>query len=280
MMSRTQKRITGLAVGSAALLTTAFLLAWDTNLSLSVYTIPSEKIDATLRLVLLSDLHSCDYGPGQRDLLTEIEALAPDALLLAGDILDDEMPHEKGKEFLRAVGARYPTYYVPGNHEHLSRELQEMLVFIKNCGIFVPIGRCDLLQIAEQTLQICGMDDPILMGTDAVLTQAERACAKADPALFTILLSHRPELIEQVLPFGPDLVVAGHAHGGQWRLPWSRNGLFAPHQGFFPRYSGGKYDFPDSSLIVSRGLARESTRIPRLCNPPELVLLELTPAED
>lgn len=280
MRSRKHKRIAGVALGSAVLLATAFLLAWDTKLSLSVSTIPSEKIDSKLRLLLLSDLHSCDYGPGQRELLMEIEALAPDVLFLVGDILDDEMPHEKGKEFLRAVGARYPTYYVPGNHEHLSRELQELLVFIKDCGIRVPIGRCDFLQIAGQGLQVCGMDDPILLGTDAVLKQAESACAAADPALLTILLSHRPELIEQVLPFGPDLVLAGHAHGGQWRLPGAKNGLFAPHQGLFPQYSGGKYDFPDSNLIVSRGLSRESTRIPRLCNPPELVLIELTPEEN
>lgn len=77
---------------------------------------------------------------------------------------------------------------------------------------------------------------------------------------------------------GFDLVLAGHAHGGQWRIPGVLNGLLAPDQGLLPAYAGGLYALEDTTLVVSRGLARESTRVPRLFNPPELVILDVIPA--
>jgi len=97
--------------------------------------------------------------------------------------------------------------------------------------------------------------------------------------MFTILLSHRPEIIEEFLPLKPDLVLSGHAHGGQWRIPVIlENGLFAPNQGLFPKYTNGEYFFGDTELIVSRGLARESTAVPRVFNRPEIVFIVITSA--
>ena len=92
---------------------------------------------------------------------------------------------------------------------------------------------------------------------------------------YTILLSHRPELFEHYVSRGFDLVLCGHAHGGQWRIPRILNGLYAPNQGLFPQYAGGQYDSDATTMIVSRGLARESTRLPRIFNRPELVLVEI-----
>jgi predicted MPP superfamily phosphohydrolase len=95
---------------------------------------------------------------------------------------------------------------------------------------------------------------------------------------YTILLAHRPEEIERYSAYHFDLVLSGHAHGGQWRLPGIVNGLLAPDQGWFPRYAGGEYLVNGTTLIVSRGLARESTRIPRIFNRPELVVVDLKSA--
>ncbi len=279
-INQKSKRRLGLAIGSTLLFSAVFLLAWDTKLTLTTYSLSSDKLTKPLRILLLSDLHSCVYGEGQRELLEQVEALSPDLILLAGDMLDDDMPHEPGKLVLRALGAAYPCFYVPGNHEHLSGELNELLAFIQDCGIMVPIGACAPIEIQGQLLQICGMDDPIYLGQDTVLLQAERAKRAADPAYYTILLTHRPEQLTALRPLGYDLIVAGHAHGGQWRLPGGKNGLYAPHQGLFPSYSGGIYPLGDTTGIVSRGLSRESTRVPRLCNPPELVLITLTPKSE
>ena len=93
----------------------------------------------------------------------------------------------------------------------------------------------------------------------------------------SILMTHRPERTEDYAGRGFELVLAGHAHGGQWRLPGLLNGLFAPDQGLFPTYAGGRYALGDTTLLVSRGLARESTRLPRFYNRPELVVVELCP---
>ena len=100
---------------------------------------------------------------------------------------------------------------------------------------------------------------------------AVKAQAKKDH--FTVLLSHRPELFENYVSRAFDLVLCGHAHGGQWRIPGVLNGLYAPQQGLFPLYAGGKYEKGSTTMIVSRGLAKETTPIPRIFNPPELVVV-------
>ena len=95
-----------------------------------------------------------------------------------------------------------------------------------------------------------------------------------------MLLCHFPEDIDYYRSFGKfDLILSGHAHGGQWRLPFSQNGLFSPGEGLFPKYSGGRFDFDDCTMIVSRGLARIKTVIPRIFNNPELVVIDLLPRE-
>ena len=95
--------------------------------------------------------------------------------------------------------------------------------------------------------------------------------------LLSVLLAHRPEYIMDYLSYDYDLILSGHAHGGQWKLPFAKNGLYAPMQGFFPKYSGGLYDFKKqgSVLIVSRGLSHQIPNIPRFFNPPELVVIEI-----
>ncbi|MBQ4118259.1 MAG: metallophosphoesterase, partial [Oscillospiraceae bacterium] len=92
---------------------------------------------------------------------------------------------------------------------------------------------------------------------------------------FNVLLVHRPEYIEQYAKLGFDLVLCGHAHGGQWRIPGVLNGIYAPGQGVFPKYAGGIYEVNGTTLVVSRGLAKESTPIPRVFNRPELVIIDI-----
>lgn len=99
-----------------------------------------------------------------------------------------------------------------------------------------------------------------------------------DSADFTVLLAHRPELLAKYAQFPLDLVVSGHAHGGQVRIPGVLNGLYAPNQGWFPKLAGGAYTQDGTTLIVSRGLAVR-TRLPRIFNRPEVVLVRCVPAE-
>ena len=142
-------------------------------------------------------------------------------------------------------------------------------------GVTALNGEALPLEVNGQHLLLCGLSDPrespaFEENLSALNQQAQNA------ETFTLLLSHRPARIEQYLPGGWDLILSGHAHGGQWRLPGVQNGLLAPDEGLFPRYSGGRFDLDGTAFIVSRGLARESTRVPRLFNPPELVLVDIT----
>lgn len=259
----------------------AALLVWaglDTSLTVQIYTVESGKVEAPVRLALLTDLHSCDYGEGQRELLDAVEEQDPDLVLLGGDIVDDglEMPEERALATVEALAERWPTYYVTGNHEYRTGRAEEIKELLAGRGAVVLEGTCALVTVGEQTLQICGVDDPAV-GAAVWQSQLEDVTAALEGDVCSILISHRPERVADYTGRGFDLVLSGHAHGGQWRIPLLGVGLIAPNQGLFPRYAGGTYDLEGTTLVVSRGLARESTRIPRLYNPPEEVVVDLVP---
>lgn len=154
-------------------------------------------------------------------------------------------------------------------------------------GVFLLAGLDARLLVRAYTVESGRLTGPVRL---AVLTdlhacaygegqreQLEAVTAALDGEHCSILMTHRPERTEDYAGRGFELVLAGHAHGGQWRLPGLLNGLFAPDQGLFPTYAGGRYALGDTTLLVSRGLARESTRLPRFYNRPELVMVELRP---
>jgi len=244
------------------------LLGWDHDLKTAAYTVESGEIDGPVRIACLTDLHSCNYGPGQRELLEAVDAAAPDLVVLVGDIYDDVLPPDNTDTVLTHLAARYPCFYVTGNHDVFCGDTAEAH------GITALNGDAFPLEVNGQRLLLCGLSDPRKSPAFADNLSALNEQAQSAEA-FTVLLSHRPERIGQYLPGGWDLILSGHAHGGQWRIPGLLNGLLAPGQGFFPKYAGGRYDFEDTAFIVSRGLAKESTRVPRLYNPPELVIVNI-----
>ena len=268
------KKWLGWALGGAALVG-LLAIACDSRPVLRIYAVETEKLSAPVRLAVLADLHSCDYGQGQRDLLDLVEGLdpQPDAVLLAGDIVDDVLPRENAFTALEALAGQYPCFYVTGNHEYWSGQAEDICRRIADLGVTVLRGEAAELAVNGQTITLCGIDDP-----ESGEAAAQLAALPVEEGDYTVLLAHRPEAIGDYLQYPFDLIVSGHAHGGQWRIPGLVNGLYAPNQGWFPPYAGGLYIFESASLVVSRGLARESTRIPRIFNPPELVVIELTPA--
>lgn len=253
--------------------------AFDTRLKVRKYVVESPKIQQDLHFALITDLHSCLYGENQQELLGEIDDRNPDAVLLVGDIFDDVMPNYNSEIFVSEVVKKYPTYYVSGNHEWWSGKMEEIFDYLREKNVKVLRGECDTVEIKGQTINICGIDDPDGANYDAeyegMETQLSNAMGQISGESFTMLLAHRPEKADLYFQYDVDLVLSGHAHGGQWRIPAIMNGFFAPNQGFFPEYAGGEYDFSGKKLIVSRGLSRENQRIPRVFNRPELVFVTL-----
>ena len=263
----------------------AALAVWAlwTGLVVRTYTLETAKLDQPVRLLLLTDLHSTVHGRDQRALIDLVRAQAPDAVLLAGDIADDEVPNRGTELLLEAVAGKYPCFYVTGNHEFWAEGTEEILEMFRRYGVTVLAGTWSDLTVRGQTIRIFGVDDP--EGFEAApgeavpagwLEQWETCRSGLEEGTFSVLLSHRPELTELYRGSGFDLVVSGHAHGGQVRVPLLLNGLYAPNQGFFPQYAGGLYDLDGTALAVSRGLS--ISRLPRVFNPPEAVVIDLVPA--
>lgn len=253
------------------------IFATSEKLTVRYYEIKNNKIKGKVRIAFIADLHSCDYGKGQKELLDCIDVQHPDLILFGGDIVDDKLPYENAAVVLKSLAEKYPCFYVSGNHEYRNGKIEDIKQKISGYGIHILEGQSQVAAINGQLLNICGVDDAKI-GEKNFMKQIKSASDQTNPALFTVFMAHRPEYIDTYLQYGFDLILSGHAHGGQWRIPGILNGLLVPNQGFFPKYAGGEYDFKNAAFIVSRGLARESTRIWRIFNPPELVIVDIVPS--
>lgn len=239
------------------------------------YYVQTEKVKNPLRVVHLSDLHGCIYGKNQSVLLQMVERLSPDVVVMTGDMLEIRFDKEPVGVLLKALAEKYPCFCVTGNHEMMYRNYETAKRYIRFCGVRLLEGRCETINLCKEVINLCGVDDPKCPDRDFV-TELERAFEGIQKKYFTILLTHRPEKVPLYRRYPCDLVLSGHAHGGQWRIPGLMNGFFVPNQGFFPKYAGGRYDFKGQTHIVSRGLAYH-VRIPRIFNPPEVVVIDIVP---
>lgn len=264
-----------------AILVILTLIALDERLILRTYTVVSPKLTAEVRLAVVTDFHSSDNAD---DVVAMVASCAPDAVLLVGDLFDDDTqnrPTERTLSLMRQLSALYPCYYVSGNHEAWTGEMDALYQQTEEAGVTVLRMSSGVLTVRGQRIALCGIPDPyemVFSGAPDTEEQLRQALEDVDSADFTVLLAHRPELLAKYAQFPLDLVVSGHAHGGQVRIPGVLNGLYAPNQGWFPKLAGGVYTQDGTTLIVSRGLAVR-TRLPRIFNRPEVVLVRCVPAE-
>lgn len=264
-----------------AILVILTLIALDERLILRTYTVASPKLTVEVRLAVVTDFHSSDNAD---DVVAMVASCAPDAVLLVGDVFDDDIanrPTERTLSLMRQLSAQYPCYYVSGNHEAWTGEMDALYQQTEEAGVTVLRMSSGVLTVLGQRIALCGIPDPyemVFSGAQDTEEQLRQALEDVDSADFTVLLAHRPELLAKYAQFPLDLVVSGHAHGGQVRIPGVLNGLYAPNQGWFPKMAGGAYTQDGTTLIVSRGLAVR-TRLPRIFNRPEVVLVRCVPAE-
>lgn len=264
-----------------AILVALALIALDERLILRTYTVASPKLTAEVRLAVVTDFHSSDNA---EEVAAIVASCAPDAVLLVGDLFDDDTanrPTERTLSLMRQLSAQYPCYYVSGNHEAWTGEMDALYQQTEEAGVTVLRMSSGVLTVRGQRIALCGIPDPyemVFSGAPDTEEQLRQALEDVDSADFTVLLAHRPELLAKYAQFPLDLVVSGHAHGGQVRIPGVLNGLYAPNQGWFPKLAGGAYTQDGTTLIVSRGLAVR-TRLPRIFNRPEVVLVRCVPAE-
>ena len=187
------------------------------------------------RIVQLSDLHNKIFPKNNETLMREVQDLHPDLIVLTGDIIDASSHTDipAAELFMEQIVQIAPVYYVLGNHEHyLSQDqLNPFLDKIAELGVTLLMNEtAEITAQNGQHFTLIGMDDYSLQA-NILKTLADET--QED---FQVLLAHEPQYLqENYAPAGVDLVLSGHAHGGQFRIPFLHRGIWAPDQGFFPR---------------------------------------------
>lgn len=266
-----------------------WVMVWDSNrFVVRKYEFSSGKLKKACRFVFLSDLHNKEYGPDNEGLLKEIALLQPDFVLLGGDMMTASpgASFRKASHFVAECAKKYPVYYALGNHEYRARCYPETygtmyadyLESLKDCRItFLDNESCFL---EEYGIRLTGLSIRrkyykrfARRKLDAGYLQ--ETIGKASPFSFQILLAHNPEFFPDYAAWKPDLVLAGHVHGGVVRIP-GIGGLVSPSLLPLPHYDGGLYEEGKSRMIISRGLGMHTVPV-RVFNPGELIVVELQP---
>lgn len=241
-----------------------------------------------MRIVHVSDLHNAEFGPNNARLLHAIRRAAPDAIFITGDLVDSRQTRaEVAVRFVAAAARIAPVYYVPGNHESRLDECPQIEASLKRVGATVLANRSVRLARDGEYVRVAGVMDPAFTapharGLAASVMERNLSCAlrctEDGGRAFTLLLTHRPELLPVYAGCHIDVAFAGHAHGGQVRVP-GVGGLFAPSQGVLPKLAEGVHVMGRTQLVVSRGLGPSVVPM-RVNNRPELVVVDLRSASE
>ncbi len=267
---------TRIIIWSAVILCIFLWLVWG-NLSLEVtkYTVSSQKLPESFdgfRIVQISDLHNAEFGKGNRRLIEEIQKLRPDIIVLTGDLIDSRRTNvDISVAFVKAAAQIAPTYYVPGNHEHRLSALPSIYNRLSGAGAELLTEKTVLIQKGEQSIRLAGIADYSFYTEEGYPKVLNKLIP--NDGIYTVLLSHRPKQFDIYVDSGADLVLVGHTHGGQFRLPFL-GGIFSFDEGFFPKYDGGVHTDGNTTMVISRGLGQSIIPL-RICNRPEIVVITL-----
>lgn len=261
----------------------AFLDWQNKSVQVTHYTVSSAEIPPAFdgyRILLLADIQGFAVDSSRmEELLSEQNG---DLMVLAGDVVDNGIAQSEDVifRFLQQWGGKLPIYAVSGNHDLWTEGFTELKEQWEQGGAVRFLeNQQTVLEKDGQQIMLYGIADPDVWDWDQAaerVKQAEESLA-LQPDCFGILLFHRANMLDLLQNDAFDLILSGHMHGGQIRLPFV-GGLRSPHGDWFPEYSGGKYQRNGQTMIVSRGLGN-TVRVPRLFNRPELVVITLQTEE-
>lgn len=249
----------------------------ETNMyTLKMKNLP-KKFD-NFKIIHISDLHSKEFGKGNKVLLDKIAKEKPSLILITGDIIDRRNYNEETSVYFAKKCVNIaPVYFSTGNHEMWSGRFQGLEEKMKSVGVNVLRNESGEIKICNESVYILGIDDPAVYRTkeegEVLIRSIKKSLENVPEGSFKILLSHRPERIDIYENLNIDLILSGHAHGGQIRLPYI-GGILAPGQGFFPKYEEGVHNIGNTKIEISRGLGNSSFPL-RVFNRPELVVINL-----
>ena len=278
------KRKTIIILSACAVLLIAFVwwVLWaNTAPEVTEYTVTSEKLPQAFsgfKIAQISDLHNAEFGNENCKLLDMLRDAKPDMIVLTGDLIDSRRTDvEIAVNFAREALKIAPVYFITGNHEAGAlSDYHRMADQLYESGVVILQNNSIPIERNGDSIVLVGLDDPAFFGVadekiDEVL--AEALTNLTNESSFEIVLEHRPQYFETYAESDADLILTGHVHGGQFRLPFF-GGLYAPSQGLFPKYDAGVFAENGVTMIISRGLG--NSRFPiRFNNRPEIVIVEL-----
>lgn len=246
---------------------------WQNN-SITINNISFKSDDIPKRfngykILQISDLHNKEFGTKQSKILSKIEKINPDIIVVTGDLIDSNHTNiDVAMDLINGAIDIAPIFYVSGNHEAWSDSYNNLKNQLKNSGVVVLDNKKTQVFNNNDSIDIIGLSDSSCNDSDLLSSLTENS------KNFKILLAHRPELFHIYSNSNVDLVFSGHAHGGQVRLPFI-GGLVAPDQGFFPKLTEGVHKDNNTSMVISRGLGNSIIPI-RIFNRPELIVVTLS----
>ena len=290
-MMKKKKNIITAAACIILLAGIGWVLWGNTALMIQEYTVTSDRLPdafSGFRIAQVSDLHNDVFGKDNARLVDMLSESDPDIIVLTGDLIDSRRTNTAvAVDFARQALQIAPVYYVSGNHESRMIDTFEQLADeLEQLGVCVLRDEAVTVEKDGAEIQLIGLDDigfyyTVYQERLSEMTREELALENIsrlrDEEMYSVLLSHRPELMEVYAESGCDLVFSGHSHGGQFRLPVI-GGLYAPGQGFLPEYDGGVYTSGFTSMVVSRGVGNSLMPV-RFNNRPEVVVVELQVGE-
>ena len=262
------------------LLTVILFILIDDSIRQIGMRITTRKLNKSIEIAVISDFHNTNAD----SVLKYIYTINPDVILMPGDIVDENYSMKSTEKLFKGLEG-WPVYFVSGNHEYKKgrtySDYKQLQILLDQYHIISIDNDYRIIEINGEKIWIGGIQDHCSDRTknpDELDTERlEMVCSNLNPEIFSILLMHRPEQYHLIDKYPVDLVVSGHAHGGQWRFP-GINGVFAPQQGLFPKRAGGVYPMKHGVHLVSRGLAHYWF-LPRVLNHREINVIQIERAD-
>lgn len=288
--TRKRRRLIVLSTLSVLLIIAVVWIAWGNKaLVTTKIIVRDEKIPQGFdgfRIVQISDLHNAEFGVDNRKLIEDIKEARPDIVVFTGDMIDGNRTDiDVTICFAEQVAQLAPTYFVTGNHEAgIYEKYNGFKTRLEEAGVIILDNKYSIIEKKDEKICIAGINDLGFFVTGTydqndlnLFKNTLSDLLEETKDYYTVLLSHRPDLFDQYVEYEADLVLTGHAHGGQVRIPFV-GGVFSPAEGLFPKYDSGIFTQNSTKMIVSRGLG--NSRFPfRVNNRPEIIVAVLESGE-
>ncbi|WP_289128128.1 metallophosphoesterase [uncultured Clostridium sp.] len=273
-----------------ALVLISIFMCFITKIDLTKYEISNEKIPEEFdgfKIVQLSDFHSEGYRNTTEELISKVQDINPDIIVMTGDMVSCDIENiEEVKFLIESLAQSYSIYYIDGNHEHLAEFLRPgryvaFIEFMQSLGVTTITNDYVEIYRGDASINLYGINIPLDWSTGLYVSKSqleknyvEKKLPEVDEEKFNILLAHNPIFFNQYREWGANLILSGHMHGGIIRIPFTNIGLLSPERSIFPRYDSGEFSSEETTMIVNRGIGTSSFKL-RIFNNPEISVITL-----